>query len=88
MERYIKDDVVRYGGRLSDLERKLGQVYQEHLEAEAGVVDDDELFADDGEALMRFAKTFTLRLLVLMPSFRSVGTSRLRLEKISSVSRN
>jgi len=58
LERYIKDDVVRYGGRLSDLERKLGQVYQEHMETEADVLDDEELFADGGDALIRCVHVF------------------------------
>lgn len=29
LERYIKDDVVRYGGRLSELEKKLTSAYEE-----------------------------------------------------------
>lgn len=29
LERYIKDDVIRYGGRLSELEKKLANAYQE-----------------------------------------------------------
>ena len=29
LERYIKDDVVRYGGRLTELEKKLANAYRE-----------------------------------------------------------
>ena len=29
LERYIQDDVVRYGGRLSELGKKLDNAYQE-----------------------------------------------------------
>ena len=29
LERYIKDDVVRYGGRLAELEKKLANAYRE-----------------------------------------------------------
>lgn len=29
LERYVRDDVVRYGGRLSELEKKLGNAYRE-----------------------------------------------------------
>lgn len=29
LERYIKDDVIRYGGRLSELEKKLANAYRE-----------------------------------------------------------
>lgn len=29
LERYIKDDVVRYGSRLSELEKKLANAYRE-----------------------------------------------------------
>ena len=29
LERYIKDDVLRYGGRLTELEKKLGNAYRE-----------------------------------------------------------
>lgn len=31
LERYIKDDVERYGGRLSELDRKLDTAYQEQV---------------------------------------------------------
>ena len=29
LERYVKDDVVRYGGRLAELEKKLANAYRE-----------------------------------------------------------
>lgn len=29
LERYIKDDVVRYGGRLAELEKKLANAYRD-----------------------------------------------------------
>ncbi|OJT07920.1 Transcriptional activator spt7 [Trametes pubescens] len=47
LERYIKDDVVRYGGRLADIEKKLASVYQEATTEEAW--DDDALFRMDNE---------------------------------------
>ncbi|KAH9851132.1 hypothetical protein C2E23DRAFT_832648 [Lenzites betulinus] len=62
LERYIKDDVVRYGGRLADIEKKLGNVYREATTEEAW--DDDALFRmeneeEDGEFVMgNFAESF------------------------------
>ncbi|KAI0365089.1 hypothetical protein BV20DRAFT_1028716 [Pilatotrama ljubarskyi] len=62
LERYIKDDVVRYGGRLSDLEKKLANAYREATTEEAW--DDDALFRmegeeEDGEFVMgNFAESF------------------------------
>ncbi|KAF8608459.1 hypothetical protein BDV93DRAFT_487136 [Ceratobasidium sp. AG-I] len=50
LERYIKDDVERYGSRLQDLERKLVQAYDEQTEAAA--IEDDELFDEDNDALV------------------------------------
>lgn len=38
LERYIKDDVVRYGGRLSELEKKLGNAYREAVSLATGVL--------------------------------------------------
>ena len=29
LERYVKDDVIRYGGRLTELEKKLANAYRE-----------------------------------------------------------
>lgn len=29
LERYVKDDVVRFGARMTDLEKKLGSAYME-----------------------------------------------------------
>ncbi|EPQ26711.1 uncharacterized protein PFL1_05690 [Pseudozyma flocculosa PF-1] len=54
LESYIRDDVERYGGKMGDLLRKLRQSYKEQLtqSAEKGVLEDDALFADGGEALM------------------------------------
>ncbi|KAI0351962.1 hypothetical protein OH77DRAFT_1428987 [Trametes cingulata] len=62
LERYIKDDVVRYGGRLSELEKKLANAYREATTEEAW--DDDALFRmegeeEDGEFVMgNFAESF------------------------------
>ncbi|KAI9059886.1 hypothetical protein FKP32DRAFT_1613921 [Trametes sanguinea] len=47
LERYIRDDVVRYGGRLSELEKKLANAYREATTEEAW--DDDALFRMEGE---------------------------------------
>ncbi|RPD57818.1 hypothetical protein L226DRAFT_575970 [Lentinus tigrinus ALCF2SS1-7] len=47
LERYIKDDVVRYGGRLSELEKKLANAYREATTVEAW--DDEALFRMDDE---------------------------------------
>ncbi|KAI0629579.1 hypothetical protein C8Q77DRAFT_1141217 [Trametes polyzona] len=62
LERYVKDDVVRYGGRLADLEKKLAAVYREATTEEAW--DDDALFRmeneeEEGEFVMgNFAESF------------------------------
>ncbi|KAI0941499.1 hypothetical protein AcW1_003374 [Taiwanofungus camphoratus] len=63
LERYIKDDIVRYGSRLAELEKKLANAYREATTEEAW--DDDALFqiADDeeeeGEFVMgNFADSF------------------------------
>ncbi|KAF9783848.1 hypothetical protein BJ322DRAFT_1007972 [Thelephora terrestris] len=48
LERYIQDDVVRYGGRLSELGKKLDNAYQE-ITNEGGFLDDDALFGDEIE---------------------------------------
>ncbi|KAJ1306021.1 hypothetical protein OPQ81_010735 [Rhizoctonia solani] len=50
LERYIKDDVERYGTRLQDLERKLTNAYDE--QTEAGAMEDDELFDEENENLV------------------------------------
>ncbi|TBU46661.1 hypothetical protein BD309DRAFT_953609 [Dichomitus squalens] len=47
LERYIKDDVLRYGGRLTELEKKLGNAYREATTEEAW--DDEALFRMEGE---------------------------------------
>ncbi|KLO15147.1 hypothetical protein SCHPADRAFT_939009 [Schizopora paradoxa] len=61
LDRYITDDVVRYGTRLSELEKKLVSAYREVTTVEA--LDDDAFFAEDedeeGELLMgNFADSF------------------------------
>ncbi|CAE6473133.1 unnamed protein product [Rhizoctonia solani] len=50
MERYVKDDVERYGTRLQDLERKLTNAYDE--QTQAGAMEDDELFDEENENLV------------------------------------
>ncbi|KII95476.1 hypothetical protein PLICRDRAFT_150218 [Plicaturopsis crispa FD-325 SS-3] len=47
LERYIKDDVIRYGSRLGDLEKKLVGAYREVTAVE--VLDDDDLFGNEDE---------------------------------------
>ncbi|KAL6305105.1 hypothetical protein BKA93DRAFT_230818 [Sparassis latifolia] len=63
LERYINDDIIRYGGRLAELEKKLGNAYREATTEEAW--DDDALFhnaedeAEEGEFVMgNFADSF------------------------------
>lgn len=50
LERYITDDVIRYGGRLSELERKLESAYREVTEANAG--EDVGEFDEQGEDMI------------------------------------
>ncbi|KAH7334716.1 hypothetical protein B0J17DRAFT_88252 [Rhizoctonia solani] len=50
LERYIKDDVERYGTRLQDMERKLVHAYDEQTQASA--MEDDELFDEENENLV------------------------------------
>ncbi|KAI0050843.1 hypothetical protein FA95DRAFT_1635331 [Auriscalpium vulgare] len=47
LERYVKDDVLRHGNRLNDLEKKILNVYQEVTTTEA--IDDDALFGNEDE---------------------------------------
>ncbi|KAF8873938.1 hypothetical protein BD779DRAFT_1568335 [Infundibulicybe gibba] len=47
LERYIRDDVERYGARLGDLEKKLVSAYRESTAAE--VLDDEGLFDEEDE---------------------------------------
>ncbi|TDL22893.1 hypothetical protein BD410DRAFT_897775 [Rickenella mellea] len=47
LERYIKDDVIRYGGRLSDLEKKLVGAYREVTAVDA--LDDDAFFGNEDD---------------------------------------
>ncbi|EED85385.1 predicted protein [Postia placenta Mad-698-R] len=62
LERYIKDEILRYGGRLSELEKKLDTAYREATTEEAW--DDDVLFQngedeEDGQFVMgNFADSF------------------------------
>ncbi|KIJ15637.1 hypothetical protein PAXINDRAFT_169074 [Paxillus involutus ATCC 200175] len=56
LERYIKDDVVRHGARLTDLEKKLVSAYREATSVD--VLDDDALFgvgSEDEESESAFA---------------------------------
>ncbi|KAI5986876.1 hypothetical protein EDD15DRAFT_2470606 [Pisolithus albus] len=60
LERYVKDDIVRYGTRLAELEKKLENAYREATSTE--VPDDDALFnsdqeEDDALAMGAFADT-------------------------------
>ncbi|KAF7965775.1 hypothetical protein HWV62_41801, partial [Athelia sp. TMB] len=48
LERYIKDDVVRYGTRLTDLEKKLVGAYRDASVAEV-MLDDDALFGEGSD---------------------------------------
>ncbi|KAK7029559.1 Transcriptional activator spt7 [Paramarasmius palmivorus] len=48
LERYVSDDVERYGSRLGDLEKKLVGAYRE-VTAVDTVVDEDGIFAEDSE---------------------------------------
>ena len=56
LERYIKDDVIRHGSRLADLEKKLVNAYREATSVD--ILDDDALFgvgSEDEEAEAPFA---------------------------------
>ncbi|KAH0829043.1 hypothetical protein J3R83DRAFT_2498 [Lanmaoa asiatica] len=56
LERYIKDDIVRHGSRLADLEKKLVNAYREATSVD--VLDDDALFgagSEDEESEAPFA---------------------------------
>ncbi|KAG8907063.1 Transcriptional activator spt7 [Tulasnella sp. 403] len=50
LERYIKDDVERYGYKISELERKLTQAYNDQVEPLT--IEDDALFEEGGDALI------------------------------------
>ncbi|GAC96067.1 hypothetical protein PHSY_003646 [Pseudozyma hubeiensis SY62] len=54
LENYIRNDVERYGTKMSELLRKLRSSYREqfNMSTERGVVEDEALFADNGEALV------------------------------------
>ncbi|EKM53685.1 uncharacterized protein PHACADRAFT_47290, partial [Phanerochaete carnosa HHB-10118-sp] len=63
LDRYIKEDIVRYGSRMNDLEKKLSHVYSEATAEQAW--DDEALFGaeeneeEDGEFVMgNFADAF------------------------------
>nr|GAT46682.1 SAGA complex protein [Mycena chlorophos] len=47
LERYVRDDVERYGSRLGDLEKKIDSVYTEFTAGD--VINDDTLFEEDEE---------------------------------------
>ncbi|KZT22458.1 hypothetical protein NEOLEDRAFT_1097621 [Neolentinus lepideus HHB14362 ss-1] len=47
LERYVKDDIIRYGSRLGELEKKLVNAYSEAATDEA--LDDDALFAHEDD---------------------------------------
>jgi hypothetical protein len=47
LEKYITDDVERHGKRLSELEKKITNVYQEFTSSDA--IDDDTLFANEDD---------------------------------------
>ncbi|KAG9036544.1 Transcriptional activator spt7 [Tulasnella sp. JGI-2019a] len=49
LERYIKEDVERYGSKIHDIEKKFAQTYQELTETTT--IDDEELFGE-GDGLM------------------------------------
>ncbi|CDS01567.1 hypothetical protein [Sporisorium scitamineum] len=54
LENYIRNDVERYGSKMTDLLRKLRNSYREQFNqsTERGVIEDEALFADNGEALV------------------------------------
>lgn len=47
LDKYIGDDIQRHGNRLSELEKKITNVYQEFTATEA--LDDDTLFANEDD---------------------------------------
>jgi len=47
LDKYISDDIRRHGNRLSELEKKITNVYQEFTATEA--LDDDALFANEDD---------------------------------------
>jgi len=72
LERYIKDDIERYGVKISDLDRKLTAAYREQVRAkwttltlgshyvtqvESVVIEDDMLFDPEGEALISWVSS-------------------------------
>ncbi|CED84338.1 Histone acetyltransferase SAGA/ADA, catalytic subunit PCAF/GCN5 and related proteins [Phaffia rhodozyma] len=50
LERHVREDIERYGAKISDLAKKMQQAYDETLETTA--LEDDTLFAGDGEMFM------------------------------------
>lgn len=50
LERYIKDDVERYGSKISDIERKFTQTY--HELTEPITMEDDAFLDESGDALV------------------------------------
>nr|CDI55323.1 related to transcription regulator SPT7 [Melanopsichium pennsylvanicum 4] len=54
LETYIRNDVERYGSKMTDLLRKLRASYKEqfNLSTERATIEDEALFADNAEALV------------------------------------
>lgn len=51
LETYVTHDIERYGQRLQEWHRKLRNSLQDQLQMLGGTVEDDDLLAQDGEAL-------------------------------------
>ncbi len=47
LDKYISDDIRRHGNRLSELEKKITNVYQEFTATET--LDDDALFGNEDD---------------------------------------
>ena len=68
IEAYIKDDIERESGKISEMTRRIRQAYKEVVrqiiilygatlirkQTTAPVIEDDMLFADNGEMLLEF----------------------------------
>lgn len=61
LERYVRDDVQRYGGRLQEILRKLQTAYREQSEKEL-----DEEDYDEEEDIVGYVKTLRARIVVLI----------------------
>jgi hypothetical protein len=88
LEDYIKDDIDRYGSRLRDLLRKLESARRDQLEGnERKAFGDEELFAQDGEAMVLSVHILFLRTSWVSTEFRTmfiVGISLASLGKTFS----